>query len=429
MPRPSPSPPSGRRETWRDGLAVYLRPRLVAIVCMGFASGLPLALTGATLGIWLTRAGVSLASIGFFSLVGTAYSVKFVWAPVLDRVRLPVLGAALGQRRSWALALQACLIAAILGLGSTDPATGAAATAGWAVAVAFFSASQDIVIDATRVELLLEEEQGAGAAATQLGYRLGMLTSGAGALIAAGLWGWQAAYMLMAALIPIGSLAVWLIQEPAIVRAAGSGGWLRSTVIAPFADFAARPAWLPILVFVTFYNLGDATAGHMAGSFYVQLGFTNQEIGAVSKVFGVIASLVGVSLGGLVVFRLGILPALMACGIAKLATNLLYIVQDAVGHDVAALALTIGTENVVGGMASAAFVAYLSSLCSPGYTATQYALLSALAVVARTVLSSAGGVVAQAFGWTPFFLAAAALGLPSLLVLIWLMRREPVPAL
>jgi len=417
-----PTPPDAE-PAGRSGLAVYAEPRLAAIVAMGFASGLPLALTGATLGIWLTRAGVSLKSIGFFGLVGAAYSLKFLWAPLIDRVRLPVIGR-LGQRRSWTLVLQSALILAILGLGASDPAVDPVATAAWAVAVAFLSASQDIVIDAFRVELLTPEEQGAGAAATQFGYRAGMIASGAGALYAASAFGWHAAYTVMAGLILVGSAAVLLAPEPAVERVKPRGDWLIATVVAPFADFARRPDWLAILVFVVLYNLGDAMAGHMAGSFYVKLGFSDVEIANVSKIFGVAAALAGVALGGIVVYRLGVLRALLVCGVAKLATNLLYLLQLAAGHDVAALALTIGAENVAGGLASAAFVAYLSRLCSPAYTATQYALLSALATLARTVLSSSGGAVAQAYGWAPFFLMSAALGVPSLVLLAWLMRRQ-----
>jgi PAT family beta-lactamase induction signal transducer AmpG len=197
-------------------------------------------------------------------------------------------------------------------------------------------------------------------------------------------------------------------------------------VVAPFADFARRPDWLAILGFVTLYNLGDATAGHMAGSLYVRLGFDNGEIASVSKVFGVIASLVGVALGGAVVYRLGVVRALFVFGVLKLVSNLMYVALDLAGHDVPMLALSIGTENVAGGLAAAAFVAYLSRLCSPAYTATQYALLSALAAVARTVLSSAGGSIAEAYGWIPFFLGATALGLPGLALLAWLARRGTI---
>ena len=399
---------------------------------MGFGSGLPLALTGATLALRLADEHVSLASIGFFALVGTAYSLKFLWAPLVDRLPIPVLTERLGRRRSWALATQAALIAAIVGLALTDPAVSLVATATWAVAVAFCSATQDIVIDAFRVELLEDAEQGAGAAATQLGYRLGMILAGAGALYLASAFDWRTAYLVMAAAVLIASMAVLLAPEPAenVDRPFG----LYETVVAPFADFARHRLWLAILVFVVLYNLGDATAGHLAGPFYLALGFTKNEIASISKLFGVIASLVGVSLGGLVVYRLGIVRALLLCGIAKMLMNLMYLVQNWAGHDVTALTLTIAAENVTGGMASAAFVAYLSRLCSKAYTATQYALLSALAATARTTLSSAGGVIAEHLGWNGFFITAAALGLPALLLLPWIgreakgLRMETAPA-
>lgn len=417
------------------GLALYLRPRLLAVLFMGFASGLPLALTGATLAFWLSDEKVSLASIGFFILVTTSYNFKFAWAPLLDRVAVPVLTRRLGRRRSWAIVIQAALILSILGLGTSDPAGHLVTTALWAVAVAFFSASQDIVIDAYRVELLAEAEQGAGAAATQLGYRVGMIASGAGALYAAEAWGWPGAYAVMAALMLVGMATVLLTPEPDVVEPPppeGVADWIERAMVAPFLDFLERRGALLILAFVTLYNLGDATAGHMAGVFYREMGFTKPEIADISKIFGVIASVVGISLGGLIVYRLGIMRALMVCGVAKMASNLMYVAQAQAGHDLGMLTLTIGVENVAGGMASSAFVAYLSRLCSPAYTATQYALLSALATLARTTLSSGGGEFAQWYGWTPFFLLSVGLGLPGLALLAWLMRRpayaESVPS-
>lgn len=408
-------------------LAVYRQPRLLAVLLMGFASGLPLALTGATLGIRLAESRVSLASIGFFSLATLSYNFKFLWAPLLDRVAIPVLTRRLGRRRSWALVLQAALMLCLVGLGLSDPADDLVATAAWAVAVAFCSATQDIVIDAYRVELLAEAEQGAGAAATQAGYRLGMIASGAGALYAAAAWGWPGAYLAMAALMLVGSGTVLLTPEPAAIRPRPGG--MVETLIAPFLDFMRRPGWAAILVFVLLYNLGDAMAAHMSGTFYIRLGFTKPEIAGVTKLFGVIASLTGVSVGGIVVYRLGAMRALLLLGLAKMAANLMYLAQLAAGHDTAMLALTVGTDNFVIGMASSAFVAYLSDLCSAAFTATQYALLSALATLARTVLASPSGEIAQHYGWAALFLLSIALALPGLAVLLWLMRRPPpIPA-
>lgn len=401
---------------------------MLAILVMGFASGLPLALTGATLAVWMRQDGVSLTAIGLFALVGIAYNVKFLWAPVIDRAPLPWLGARFGRRRAWTLALQGALLLAILALGASDPARAPYATAAAAVVVAFLSASQDVVIDAFRVELLDEREQGAGAAATQIGYRLGMVASGAGALYLAEFFGWATAYAAMALFLLPAMLVVALTpepREPAPAAAASGRGWLREAFLEPLADLARRAHWAPILVFVVLFKLGDALAGVMTSAFYVDMGFTRIEIANVSKVFGVGATIVGVIAGGALVYRLGVMRALLLTGVLQMLSNLMFAAQALVGHSVPMLMLTIGVENLTGGMGSAAFVAYLSSLCSLAYTATQYALLSSLAAVARTTLSSVGGALAQALGWIPFFALSTLAAAPGLILLLWLMRRLP----
>ncbi|HEX6440763.1 MAG TPA: MFS transporter, partial [Stellaceae bacterium] len=305
------------RGNWVEALAVYRRPRLLAILFMGFSSGLPLALTFGTLSYWLAEVGVSLTTIGLFGLVRTSYSLKFLWAPLIDRLPVPLLTARLGRRRSWALAIQLLLALAILALGMTDPRTDPAGTAIAAVIVAFLSASQDIVIDAYRIELLLPEEQGAGAAATQWGYRFGMLASGAGALYAASFGGWQFAYALMAALMLVGMVTVWLTPEPGGLEepealpgdsaAARAAAWLRRAIVAPFFDMYRRNGGVllaAIGVFIVLFKFGDALAGSMSNPLYVELGFTKVEVATISKVYGVIATLAGVALGGLFVARL-----------------------------------------------------------------------------------------------------------------------------
>jgi PAT family beta-lactamase induction signal transducer AmpG len=414
--------------------AAYRQPRLFAVLAMGFASGLPLALTGATLGVRLTEAHVSLAAIGYYALVGLAYNFKVLWAPLLDRVPVPGLTRLIGRRRSWLIVLAVALMAAIYGLGATDPEAAPGAAVVWAVVVAFLSASQDVVIDAYRVEILHDAEQGAGAAATQLGYRLGMIASGAGALYAATAWGWAGAYAVMAGLMLIGVATALVAPEPEASRIAAT---LRprfaDAVVAPFRDFALRRGWWLLLIFIVLYRLGDAMSGHMASPFYIELGFSKVEIANVSKVLGVVAAMVGVALGGVVVFRLGVLRSLALCAVLQIVSNLLYVVQASAGHSVPVLALTIGLENLIGGMGSAAFVAYLSGLCSPAYTATQYALLSALALIGRNLCAATGGVLVQHLGWSGFFTLAALLVLPGLLLLVWLMRRPalgrpPLPA-
>ena len=400
---------------------------MLAILVMGFASGLPLALTGATLAVWMRQDGLSLTAIGLFALVGLAYNVKFLWAPLLDQVRLPWLGSRMGRRRSWTLFVQAALFAAILVLAGSDPAGAPLATAIAAVTVAFLSASQDVVIDAFRVELLDEREQGAGAAATQVGYRLGMVASGAGALYLAEFFGWAVAYSGMALLLLPAMAVVWATPEPSVspgrAGAQAPAQWLRAAFLDPLVDLARRAHWVPILVFILLFKLGDALAGVMTSAFYVDMGFSRIEIANVSKVFGVAATIAGVLAGGAIVYRLGVMRALFVTGVLQMLSNLMFAAQALVGHSVPMLMVTIGVENLTGGMGSAAFVAYLSSLCSLAYTATQYALLSSLAAVARTTLSAAGGALAQGLGWIPFFAASTVAAIPGLLLLLWLTPR------
>ncbi len=416
---------------WEEAFAVYGERRIVSIFFMGFSSGLPLALTGSTLAVWMAESGVSLIKIGFFVLVGISYNLKFLWSPLMDRGRIPWLTGRLGRRRSWALVTQMALMAALVALGHSDPAADLEKTALLAVLVAFFSASQDIVIDAFRIDLLQEHEQGAGAASTQLGYRGGLLVAGAGALYAASYGGWELAYAVMAGFMVVGMAAVLLTPEPPDNGRGAEEGeemsfsqQLHEAVVAPFADFMGRHGeWMVILIFILFYKFGDAVAGVMANPFYVAMGFTKIEIADVSKLFGVAATVVGIVVGGAVVYRLGIFRALLLCGVLQALSNLMFAYQATVGHDLGLLVATIGLENLTGGMGSAAFVAYLSSLCSHAFSATQYALLSSVMALGRTVLASGGGWAAQELGWVPFFIGSTFAALPGLLLLLWLMRR------
>lgn len=414
---------------------VYLEPRVIAVLFLGFASGLPLALTFGTLTFWLAEVGVDKGSIGLFALVGSAYGWKFVWAPLLDRVPLPGLGRLFGRRRGWLLLIQALLIVSILVLGLADPRDGLFATAFCAVLVAFFSASQDVVIDAYRVELLAERQQGAGAAMIVIGYRIAMLVSGAGALFIAGFAGWFVAYAAMAALMLVGVATVLLTPEPAFSTgprrgARSTGQWLRDTVVEPFAEFLRRNGAitaLVILAFIMFYKLGDALLGVMSNPFYVELGFSKAEVAGVVKTFGLVATLAGGLLGGMLINARGILPSLWVCGLLQMVSNLMFAAQAQVGHDLSFLAVTIGIENLAGGMGTAAFVAYLSSLCNVHYTATQYALLSSFMAQTRTVLASGGGYLAQSVDWVSFFLLTALAAAPAFILLWWLARRPAVP--
>jgi MFS transporter, PAT family, beta-lactamase induction signal transducer AmpG len=435
----------------RDALRVYRDPRVLSLLFLGFSSGLPLALTGATLAARLEQAGVSLTEIGLFGLVGVAYTLKFVWSPVVDRMPLPLLTRRFGRRRGWMLLAQAALIAGIAGMAPVDPAGahGLYRTALWAVIVAFASATQDIVIDAYRTEILEDEKLGAGAANLVFGYRIAMLVSGGGALIVAAYGGWTMAYAAMAAAMLIGVATVLVNPEPrvrvtaeserleaaaanrfatapAVVR--GAATWFYGAVICPFAEFMTRPGWVAILLFIVLYKYGDALLGFMATPFYLRMGFSLAEIGVISKGWGLAMTLLGAGVGGWMVARFGIFRSLLICGVLQAASNLVFAVQAWVGYSLPMLTVTIGVENLTGGMGTTAFVAYLSSLCNVAYTATQYALLSSLMATARTALAAGGGWLADQTGWVLFFLLTTLAALPGLLLLLWMMRRFPPAA-
>jgi MFS transporter, PAT family, beta-lactamase induction signal transducer AmpG len=419
---------------WRHALAECAEPRVLLILPLGFASGLPLLLTFSTLSAWLATAGVTRSAIGAFALVGTPYALKFLWSPLIDRLPPPL---PLGRRRGWGVAIQIALIAATVGLGACDPKQHLGLLAGLALLVAFLSASQDIVIDAYRVEILSEEQQGPGAGMIQTGYRLAMLASGAGTLIIAARAGWFTAYATMAALLAAGMLVFLFGPEPPPPEADTSEGhrhgwdatrhWFATAVAGPFADFMRRPLWPLILLFILGYKLGEAMAGVMAMPLYVSLGFSLDQIAAVSKLFGFVATVVGALVGGVVTVRLGLLRALLLCGLLQSAGNLFYVLQAVGGHRLDYLALCVVAENLTGAMAGAALVAYLSGLCSPAFTATQYALLSSLAAVGRTLVASSAGVMADKLGWVPFFLITTVATLPALALLLWIARAgEPI---
>jgi MFS transporter, PAT family, beta-lactamase induction signal transducer AmpG len=424
---------------WRATVAVYSSRRMVIVLLMGLASGLPLLLTLSTLSYWLSKVGVDKTTIGLFALVGIPYSFKFVWAPIIDHVRLPVLSAWLGRRRGWLLLLQACLAVAILIMGMTDPTLAPLTVAAAAVAVAFFSASQDIVIDAYRIEILHEEEQGAGAAATQTGYRVGLIIAGAGAIALSDFIGWPAIFTLLAAIIVVCMVVTLLAPEPAeparapvaaerridADRLALLTQWIKRAVIDPFADFMGRRGWLVILAFVLLYKFGDAIGGVMANPFYNELGFTGVEIASISKVFGVVMTVVGAIAGGALVARIGLFKALVVGGILQAVTNLLFALLAVTGKDLTMLAVAIGADNFTGGLGSAAFVAYLSSLCNRAFTGTQYALLTSFMAAGRTMLSSGGGWLADHMDWASFFVLTTFLAIPGLLLLFWLSRLYP----
>jgi PAT family beta-lactamase induction signal transducer AmpG len=405
---------------------------MLALLALGFSSGLPRLLVYSTLTFWLLDVGLSIAAVGLFASTSTPYTLKFLWAPVIDRVRLPWATRALGQRRAWMFATQAAVAGAILWLSATDPAADPWWTALAAVALAAASASQDVVIDAFRVEILDEDEQGAGAAVAVFGYRLGMLAAGAGALVLATAWGdWPLVYAGMAGLMAVGAAATALSAEPerpeaAEVRAAGLTGVVeqaRDAVFGPIKDLTKRPGWGLFFAFIILYKLGDALAGTMLNPMLYDLGFTKLEIAGVAKTYGLGASIAGVFLGGWLVKNVGVMRALWIAGFMQMFSNLVFVFQARAGHDVAWLVATVGVENICGGVGTAAFVAYLSGLCNKAYTATQYALLTAASGLARAVLSTGTGVAAAALGWAWYFGATAACAVPGMLVLVVLVRR------
>ena len=431
--------PTGNRSLERfvrsslETVLIYWERRLIIVFLMGFASGLPFLLSGATLSIWLTEAGVSLTTIGLFALVGTPYNFKFFWAPLIDRVPIPVLSRLMGRRRAWMIIIQLGLMAAIITLGLSEPQTTPGMTALLALAVAFFSASQDIVIDAYRIEILDDDQQGAGAAMTQAGYRFGLLVSGAGALYLATEINWSLVYGIMGVLILVGFITALRAPIPDSDREREEHqireNWIHTALVAPFVEFFQRNnlgVSLLILAFILLYKFGDAFAGVMANPFYIKIGFTKVEIANVSKIFGVFATLVGVFTGGIVVKRWGILKSLLYCGILQMLSNLMFAAQAAIGSHVGFLFLTIGMENLSGGMGSAAFVAYLSLLCNTAYTGTQYALFTSFMAFGRTWLSAFSGWVAEQTGWVTFFVISTFVALPGLLLLLGMMKNLPM---
>lgn len=492
----------------RNWCGVYWQKHMLCLMALGFASGLPLSLTFSTLTVWLTEAGIGKSTIGLFAIVGAPYSLKFLWSHLIDHLPLPSLTKWFGKRRSWILFTQCLLIIALIGMGSSDPVQDALITAIWALLVSVFSASQDIASDAYRIEILEQDDQAAGAAIFVLGYRVGMLVSGAGGLYLATYAEWSTVYSTMAGFMLIGIITVLLMPEPGATKKARAqkkeairswkqriphiGGGLallaigtllwdlkdaivhssfltlfgfafgkfvfwgyycfatfivlgllisiltglsvRKTVVAPFAEFMQRPGWLLILAFVLLYKFGENVAGTMTNPFLLELGFTKAEIATVVKSLGFGATLAGSFIGGALVKRMGLLPALWLCGILQMVSTLMFSIQAMVGHSLWVLCASISIENLSGGMGTAAFVAYLSYLCNREYTATQYALLSSIMIAAGKLLIATVFAVDQSYfpdgsfidviGWSWFFVIATVCAVPGLLLLSVLASRE-----
>jgi len=432
------------RRPFAEALAVYLKRRVLIVMLLGFSGGLPLALSGSTLLVWMRESGIDLGIIGLFALAGTPYTIKFLWAPVVDALDVPLLSRLLGRRRGWLLLSQLMLVVAIVLLGLCDPATVSwYVVLGGALAVATASATQDIVIDAFRIESLPESEQAAGMASYVAAYRVGMLASTAGALfLVSGFEGlglpkgsaWTAGYLAMAALVCIGVVTSLLATEPGKSAAAqaehvahaGENSLRRVAVAAygAFADFLARDMAPLALVFVVLFKFTDALAGAMTAPFVIDLGFSRNEYAAIIKGVGLAATLIGGFAGGFVARAFPLATSLWIGGVLQAIANLTFSWQAVVGHDLALLTVAIVTENFTSAIGTVIFVAYLSALCNnPLHTATQYALLTALAAVGRTYLSSGAGFIAEAFGWFWFFAICATAAIPSLLLLAWLQAR------
>ncbi len=437
---PTPTKPDARKVTWAETFAVYTQPRVLIVMFLGFSAGLPLALSGSTLRFWMRESHVDLETIGLFALVGTPYTIKFLWAPLVDALNIPILTRWLGRRRGWLIASQLALIGAIVLLGFCNPGQAAwYVVFGAALLVATASATQDIVVDAFRIESLGEQEQAAGMASYVAAYRISNLISTAGALyIVSGFeslgsarsLAWTYSYAVMALLIVIGMIAVITAIEPESSNAAGiklegnSARRVAQTAVTAFRDFLTRDAAIVILVFVVLYKFTDAFAGIMTEAFVLDLGFERTDYANIVKGVGLIATLLGGFAGGFVARAYSLQTSLWIGGILQAVANLSFSWLAVVGKSHLALALAITAENFTSAIGTVIFVAYLSSLCNnPLHTATQYALLSAFSAFGRTYLSAGAGYVAKATGWPVFFVICMLVAIPSLLLLAWLQRR------
>ena len=438
---------------WREALAVYSKPRVIAMSFLGFSAGLPFLLVFSTLSAWLRDAGLALSTIGFFSWIGITYSIKVFWAPVVDRMPLYLLSRRLGKRRAWMLVAQLVIALGLAGMAWSDPHSQLQQIALFALLVAFGSATQDITIDAYRIEAVDRFLQGAMAASYVFGYRVALLVAGAGAFYIAAAQSWQYAYFTMAGLMGIGLLTTLLIAEPdhpvsattaqlegelaekmglqgnahALTRCAA---WFSGAVIGPFAEFFRRNGLLAlfILLLIGTFRLSDITMGVMANPFYLDLGFSKVEIANVTKVFGFFMTILGAGLGGILVLRYGIYKPLLVGAILVPVTNLFFVWLALSNPDLVSLAVVISMDNLSGGFATSAFIAYLSSLTNTTYTATQYALFSSLMTLPAKIIGGFSGIVVEAAGYAWFFLYAGVLGAPALLLVIYLMRKPLLSA-
>jgi len=438
-------------KSWNEAFKVYTKPRVLGMLFLGFSAGLPFLLVFSTLSAWLNDVGIQKSVIGFFSWIGITYSIKVFWAPVIDHLRIPLLTNLLGKRRSWMLVAQIGIAIGLLGMALTDPSTSIQTIAWFALLVAFSSATQDISIDAYRIEALDKEFQAAMAATYVLGYRVALLVAGAGAFYIADFQNWSIAYIAMAGFMLIGLITTLIIREPnhSIDRNVEElekelqkklhiqnnnnlfsrlAIWFSNAVVSPFVDFFTRngkQAFI-ILGLIAVYKISDITMGVMANPFYLDLGFSKTEIANVIKIFGFFMTIVGAALGGILVVRYGLLKPLVLGAVLIASTNLLFATLAISEPNTTLLAIVVSADNLSGGIATSVFIAYLSSLTNSAYTATQYALFSSLMTLPAKFIGGFSGIVVEAQGYFSFFVYAAALGLPAILIATYLLRKQAI---
>ncbi|MEL7447778.1 MAG: MFS transporter [Pseudomonadota bacterium] len=418
------------------GWRYYLQRQVVVLFFFGFSAGLPFLLVYSTLSAWLADEGLTKSTISTFAWLGFAYSLKFLWAPLIDAVPLPGLTRLLGRRRSWLLLSQLAIGGALLVMANSNPGEAIGAFALIAVAVAFSSATQDIVIDAYRIECAETDLQGVLAASYQYGYRVALLVAGAGALYIAQYWSWRTAYLTMACFMLVGLGTTLFCREPKVdtvprsSRGATVGerilAWVMRTVIAPLLDFFRRFGWFAatIIAFILCFRLSDYVLGILANPFYLDIGFTKAEIASVAKIYGVVISLVGAGAGGWAVVKYGVARCLIIATVLIASTNLFFALMATVGDELWMLAVTISADNFAMGVGGTVMIAYLSSLVNQSFTATQYALLSSLSALLGKFTAGYSGNVQESMGWFGFFLYAAAVGVPAILLAIVVARKH-----
>ncbi len=437
--------------TWLQSFQVYLRPKMLAMLALGFSAGLPLLLVFGTLSFWLRKEGIDRSTIGYISWVALLYGVKFLWSPLVDRLPIPIFTKLIGKRRSWMLVAQLGVLVGLVLLGTVNPQTDLYLLIIFAILVAFSSATQDISLDAWRIESAPDHEQGAMAGTYQLGYRLGMLLAGGGAFSIAHFYNWSVAYMVMGLCMLIGIATTLAVSEPSNIspndtnqeqavldylsRKNALPNWLRNfiawfigAVVCPFTDFFIRNGVISILIliFIGTFRLSDITMGVMAGPFYADMGYTEIQVGMVSKTFGVFITIAGALLGGVLVMRWGILRVLIIAGILVVTTNLVFVWLATQEPRTFLLATVITADNLSGGIAGTVFIAYLSSLTNKTYTATQYALLSSIMLLPAKFIGGFSGEIVDQFGYINFFIYAGCLGLPAIILAIYLGTRKDV---